>query len=98
MAGFTPGDRVGFQAPDRRILEGIVLRLNKKTVSVTTGDGHQWNVAPGLLRLIQSAGDTVPSKLAKRQFEQFCARKRRRRVARWRRRDVSPEADARILI
>lgn len=56
MAGFTRGDRVGFQAPDGRIVEGIVLRLNKKTVSVATDDGHQWNVAPGLLRLLQSAG------------------------------------------
>lgn len=33
----------------------LVLRLNKKTISVVTDDGHQWNVAPGLLRLIQSA-------------------------------------------
>lgn len=57
MARFTRGDRVGFQAPDGRTLEGLVLRLNKKTVSVGTDDGHQWNVAPGLLRLIQSVGD-----------------------------------------
>ncbi len=57
MASFSKGDRVGFQAPDGRMLEGIVLRLNKKTVSIDTDDGHQWNVAPGLLRLIQSAGD-----------------------------------------
>ena len=27
------------------------------TVSVATDDGHQWNVAPGLLRLVQTAGD-----------------------------------------
>lgn len=57
MAGFTRGDRVGFQAPDGRSLQGIVLRLNKKTVSVATEDGHQWNVAPGLLRMVQSAGE-----------------------------------------
>jgi hypothetical protein len=57
MIRFTKGDRVGFQAPDGRMLEGIVLRLNKKTVSVNTDDGHQWNVAPGLLHLIQSVGD-----------------------------------------
>lgn len=24
---------------------------------VSTDDDHQWNVAPGLLRLVQSAGD-----------------------------------------
>ena len=28
-----------------------------KTVSVATDDGHQWNIAPGLLRLVQSAGE-----------------------------------------
>ena len=57
MASFTTGDRVGFQTSDGRALEGIVLRLNKKTVSGATDDGHQWNVAPGLLRLVQSVGD-----------------------------------------
>ncbi len=57
MTSFTRGDRVGFQAPDGRMLEGMVLRLNKKTVSVAIDDGHQWNVAPGLLRLIRSAGE-----------------------------------------
>jgi hypothetical protein len=30
MASFTKGDRVGFQAPDGRMLEGVVLRLNKR--------------------------------------------------------------------
>lgn len=54
---FTKGDRVGFQASDGRMLEGIVLRLNKKAVSVAANDGHQWNMAPGLLRLVQSAGE-----------------------------------------
>lgn len=57
MTSFTKGDRVGFQASDGRALEGMVLRLNKKTVSVATDDGHQWNVAPGLLRLIKTAGN-----------------------------------------
>ena len=57
MAKFTKGDRVCFQAPDGQMIEGIVLRLNKKTISITTDDGHRWNVAPGLLRLVQSARD-----------------------------------------
>lgn len=57
MTSFTKGDRVGFQAPNGRIVEGTVLCLNKKTVSVATDDGHQWNVAPGLLHLIQEAGN-----------------------------------------
>jgi hypothetical protein len=57
MASFTKGDRVGFQGPDGQVLEGIVMRLNKKTISVATDDGHQWNVSPGLLRIVQSAGE-----------------------------------------
>ena len=57
MTSFTRGDRVGFQAPDGRMQEGMLLRLNKKTISIATDDGHQWNVAPGFLRLMQSAGD-----------------------------------------
>ncbi len=57
MTRFTKGDRVDFQAPDGRMLEGMALRLNKKTVRVATDDGQQWNVAPGLLRLVQSEGD-----------------------------------------
>lgn len=58
MTSFTKGDRVGFQAPDGRMLEGMVLRLNKKTISVATDVG-QWNVAPGLLRLVKAAGADV---------------------------------------
>jgi len=57
MVNFTKGDRVGFQTPDGRNVEGTMLRLNKKTVSIATDDGHQWNVAPGLLHLIQEAGN-----------------------------------------
>ena len=53
MTSFTKGDRVAFQTPDGRRREGVVLHLNKKTISVATDDGHRWNVAPGLLRLVQ---------------------------------------------
>ena len=42
---------------DGHDIQGVVLRLNKKMVSVDTGDGHRWNVAPSLLRLIKAAGD-----------------------------------------
>lgn len=57
MTSFTRGDRVGFQASDGRLLEGVVLRLNKKTVTVVTDDGHQWNVSPSLLGRARSAGN-----------------------------------------
>jgi len=56
VASFTKGERVGLRAPNGRMREGLVLRLNQKTVSVATNnDGHQRNVAPGLLHLVQSA-------------------------------------------
>lgn len=53
MVNFNNGDRVEFRAPDGTMLEGIVIRLNKKTVSVVTTGGHQWNVSPGLLNLAE---------------------------------------------
>lgn len=57
MTNFSRGDRVAFDGPDGRVMEGLVLRLNKKTISIATDEGDQWNVAPVFLRLIQSAGD-----------------------------------------
>ena len=38
-------------------MSDAIRRECKKTISVAAADGHQWNVAPGLLRLFQSAGD-----------------------------------------
>ncbi len=52
MAKFTKGDRVGFPGPEGRMLEGTVIRLNKKTVSIRTDDGYRWNVPPSMLRLV----------------------------------------------
>lgn len=57
MAAFNIGDQVSFRASDGQEIKGVVLRLNKKTVSIDTGDGHRWNVAPGLLRLEKAAGE-----------------------------------------
>ncbi len=56
MARFSRGDRVGFQTTDGRHLEGIVVRLNKKTVSVVVAGSQQWNVSPSLLTLLQPNG------------------------------------------
>lgn len=53
LANFTKGDRVVFRTHEGSRVEGTVLRLNKKTVSVVTDDGHQWNVFPGLLNLVK---------------------------------------------
>jgi hypothetical protein len=49
MLEFRIGDRVAFQADGRGAVEGMLTRYNRKSVTVITDDGHQWNVAPGLL-------------------------------------------------
>jgi hypothetical protein len=49
MLEFRIGDRVTFQADGRCAVEGILTHYNRKSVTVITEDGHQWNVAPGLL-------------------------------------------------
>ncbi|MBI4678144.1 MAG: hypothetical protein HY748_11230 [Elusimicrobia bacterium] len=41
---FEVGDRVSFQS-DGRAVEGLVVRVNRKTLSVRTGDSH-WTIPP----------------------------------------------------
>jgi hypothetical protein len=54
MARFNVGDRVGFQTSAGGWKTGVIQKLNKKTATVLTNDGHRWNVAPGFL---SPAGD-----------------------------------------
>jgi hypothetical protein len=49
MLEFTIGERVWFQTDVRKV-EGVLVRYNKKSVTVVTDDGERWNVAPGLLQ------------------------------------------------
>ena len=49
MLEFKIGDRVGFRPPGQGPLEGMLTRYNKKTVTVITDDGRQWNVSPAFL-------------------------------------------------
>ncbi|HEC02461.1 MAG TPA: hypothetical protein ENI81_02895 [Phycisphaerales bacterium] len=49
MSQFNIGDRVGFRSPSGEWKNGIVQKLNKKTISILTDKGHRWNVSPGLL-------------------------------------------------
>src|SRR6266446_7431436 len=44
MLGFQIGERVWF-------VRGMVVRYNKKSVTVVTDDGHRWTVSPGFLRI-----------------------------------------------
>jgi len=50
MARFNLMERVAFTDSQGKIKNGTIVRLNKKTISVKTDDGQNWNVAPGLLK------------------------------------------------
>lgn len=52
MLEFQVGDRVCFEPDGRAPQFGILVRYNKKTVTVLTELGEQWNVAPSLLRRV----------------------------------------------
>ena len=49
MMKFSVGQRVRFEPPGHGVLAGMIIRYNRKTVTVITDDGGQWNVAPTLL-------------------------------------------------
>lgn len=46
MLSFEDGDRVRFQPPGHDPKTGVIVRHNRKTVTVVIDDHHQWNVAP----------------------------------------------------
>lgn len=45
------GSAVMFEGPDGRTIRGIVVRRNRKTVTIHTDDEKHWNVSPTLVRL-----------------------------------------------
>jgi len=49
MLEFKIGDRVSFQPDGHRRVVGMLIRYNRKTVTVITDDGQRWNVSPRLL-------------------------------------------------
>lgn len=49
MIKFSPGEQVCFEPPGRGRLIGTLVKYNKKTVTVITESGQQWNVSPYLL-------------------------------------------------
>ncbi|TSC55708.1 MAG: Uncharacterized protein G01um101418_729 [Parcubacteria group bacterium Gr01-1014_18] len=48
LAQFNVMDRVCFNSEGRQIV-GIVIKLNRRSVTLRADDGHQWNVSPALL-------------------------------------------------
>jgi len=55
MLEFHIGERVSFQTDQHKVIEGTLVRYNKKSVTVVTEDGGRWTVSPGLLRTAASA-------------------------------------------
>ena len=58
MLEFKIGDRVTFQSPGHGRVEGMLTRYNKKTVTVITDDGRQWNVSPNFLSKVMRPSGT----------------------------------------
>ena len=55
MLQFKIGDRVSFQPEGHPIVAGMLIRYNRRTVTVITDSGQRWNVAPTLLRRADSS-------------------------------------------
>ncbi len=68
MLNFSIGERVGFQSEDGRAVTGVLIRYNKRSVTVIAEDGHRWNLSPSFLRKIEtpapqsSATNVIPLK------------------------------------
>jgi hypothetical protein len=50
MLDFSIGESVCFQPEGHPVITGIIAKYNRKTVTIVTTHGQQWNVSPGLLR------------------------------------------------
>ncbi|WP_437891816.1 hypothetical protein [Phytobacter sp. V91] len=53
MTKFRLGDVVRFANNGQKKVTGIIIRFNKKTVSVHSETGGQWTVSPNVLTLIK---------------------------------------------
>jgi len=56
LARFSVGDRVSFQVTSGERKAGVIVRLNKKTASIATDNGQQWNVHPAFLTSVGPGG------------------------------------------
>ena len=59
MMEFSVGDKVCFHSSSRDITVGILVKYNKKTVTILTEDGQKWNVSPHLLEKAKSTEGMV---------------------------------------
>jgi len=70
MEDFRPGDVVSFRTEDGQTVTGVLVRLNKKTVTVHTESGARWNVAPQLLTRVkrQLGPETLPNNTVEKKL------------------------------
>ncbi|MCX4025095.1 hypothetical protein H0A36_27760 [Endozoicomonas sp. SM1973] len=54
MMQFFTGDQVSFQSSGRGRQVGIVVKCNKKTITVLAESGEKWNISPQLLSKIKN--------------------------------------------
>jgi hypothetical protein len=59
MLDFSIGERVWFRPDGHPVLTGIISKYNRKTVTVITENGQQWNVAPVFLRKAESSASSA---------------------------------------
>jgi hypothetical protein len=60
MLKFKIGDRVMFEPEGQAPVVGMLTRYNRKTVTIITDAGQQWNVSPSLVRRATER-DVTPS-------------------------------------
>jgi len=53
MMAFNIGEKVSFSPAGRGELTGMLVKYNKKTVTVLTEDGQKWNISPHLLERVK---------------------------------------------
>ncbi len=53
MMEFSVGEKVRFHSSGQEMSIGVLVKYNKKTVTVLTEDGQKWNVPPHLLKKVE---------------------------------------------
>lgn len=56
MLDFSVGEKVSFQPDGHPVLFATIIKYNRKTVTLITEGGQQWNVAPTFLHKLTDMG------------------------------------------
>jgi len=57
MTAFRLGERVTFHPDGHDVIFGFISRLNQKTITILSEDGHKWRVAPQLVSKASASSD-----------------------------------------